>query len=50
MRILDSMNIEYKYMTYDCEDGHVDGISVAHKPGQNPEAVFKPLVAVGLSK
>ncbi len=50
MRILDSLNIEYDYMTYECEDGHVDGVSVAHKTGQNPEAVFKTLVSVGHSK
>ncbi|MDF2950053.1 MAG: aminoacyl-tRNA deacylase, partial [Sedimentibacter sp.] len=50
MRILDSMNLEYDYMTYECEDGHIDGVSVAHKTGQNPEAVFKTLVAVGHSK
>jgi Cys-tRNA(Pro)/Cys-tRNA(Cys) deacylase len=50
MRILDSLNIEYDYMTYESEDGHIDGVSVAHKTGQNPEAVFKTLVAVGHSK
>ena len=49
MRILDSLNIEYGYMTYECEDGHIDGISVANKTGQNPEAVFKTLVAIGHS-
>ncbi len=49
MRILDSMNTEYDYMTYECEDGHIDGVSVAHKTGQNPEAVFKTLVALGHS-
>lgn len=50
MRILDSLNIEYDYMTYECDDGHIDGVSVARKTGQNPEAVFKTLVAVGHSK
>lgn len=50
MRILDSMNIEYDYLTYECEDGKIDGVSVAHKTGQNPEAVFKTLVSVGHSK
>lgn len=50
MRILDSMNIGYDYMTYECEDGHIDGVSVAHKTGQNPEAVFKTLVAEGHSR
>lgn len=50
MRILDSMNINYDYTTYESEDGKIDGVSVAHKIGQNPEAVFKTLVAVGHSK
>jgi Cys-tRNA(Pro)/Cys-tRNA(Cys) deacylase len=50
MRILDSLNIEYDYLTYECEDGKIDGVSVAHKTGQNPEAVFKTLVSVGHSK
>lgn len=50
MRILDSMNIEYDFMIYESEDGHIDGVSVAHKTGQNPETVFKTLVATGHSK
>jgi Cys-tRNA(Pro)/Cys-tRNA(Cys) deacylase len=50
MRILESMDISYDYLTYECEDGKVDGISVAHKTGQDPEEVFKTLVAVGHSK
>lgn len=50
MRILDSLGIEYDCLTYECEDGKIDGVSVAHKTGQNPEAVFKTLVSVGHSK
>ncbi len=50
MRILETINIEYDYILYDTEDGHIDGVSVAHKTGQNPETVFKTLVAVGHSK
>ncbi len=50
MRILDSMNIEYDYITYECEDGKIDGVSVALKTGQNPETVFKTLVSIGHSK
>ena len=50
MRILDSLNIEYNHMSYEVEDDHIDGVSVAHKTGQNPETVFKTLVAVGHSK
>lgn len=50
MRILDSLGIEYDCLTYECEDGKIDGVSVAHKTGQNPEAVFKTLVSVGHSR
>nr|WP_312579970.1 Cys-tRNA(Pro) deacylase [Sedimentibacter sp.] len=50
MRILDSMNVEYDYITYECDDGKIDGVSVAHKTNQNPEAVFKTLVSIGHSK
>lgn len=50
MRILDSMGIEYDYIAYECEDGKIDGVSVAQKTGQNPETVFKTLVSVGHSK
>lgn len=50
MRILDSLNIEYDCLTYECEDGKIDGVSVANKTGQNPEAVFKTLVSLGHSK
>ncbi len=50
MRILDSMAIEYDYISYDCDDGKIDGVSVALKTGQNPEAVFKTLVSVGHSR
>lgn len=44
------MNLEYDFMVYESEDGHIDGVSVAHKTGQNPETVFKTLVATGHSK
>lgn len=50
MRILEVMNIQYDYMSYESEDGKIDGISVAHKTGQNPETVFKTLVSIGHSK
>lgn len=50
MRILESLGIEYDYMTYESEDGKIDGVSVADKTGQNPEIVFKTLVSVGHSK
>ncbi len=50
MRILDSMGIEYDYIAYECEDGRIDGVSVAQKTGQNPETVFKTLVSIGHSR
>jgi Cys-tRNA(Pro)/Cys-tRNA(Cys) deacylase len=50
MRILEAMNIEYESLAYECEDGKIDGVAVAHKTGQNPEAVFKTLVSIGHSK
>lgn len=50
MRILDALSIKYDCMSYETEDDHIDGVSVAHKTGQNPESVFKTLVAVGHSK
>ncbi|MDD4780487.1 MAG: Cys-tRNA(Pro) deacylase [Tissierellia bacterium] len=49
MRILESMDIEFDYMTYESEDGKIDGVSVAHKTGQDPETVFKTLVSIGHS-
>lgn len=50
MRILEGMNIEYDYMSYESEDGKIDGVSVANKTGKNPETVFKTLVSIGHSK
>lgn len=50
MRILDSKKISYEIITYENNDGKVDGISVAHKIGINEANVFKTLVAQGTSK
>lgn len=50
MRILDRAKIPYKYYFYDHEDGKIDGVSVAHKLGQNVEQVFKTLVTRGASR
>lgn len=50
MRILDSKKIEYNMYTYDADDNHIDGISVAQKLGQDENMVFKTLVAQGASK
>ena len=47
MRILDQAKIPYQYYFYDHEDGKIDGVSVAHKLGQNVEQVFKTLVTRG---
>ena len=50
MRILDSKNISYEMLSYESEDGKIDGISVAHKIGVDERIVFKTLVAQGTSK
>ena len=50
MRILDSKKIKYEIITYNSNDGKIDGISVAHKIGINEENVFKTLVVQGTSK
>lgn len=50
MRILDGKKIAYQVMTYDNEDGKIDGVSVAHKIGKDPAMVYKTLVAQGSSR
>ncbi len=50
MRILDSKKISYEMLSYESEDGKIDGISVAHKIGVDERNVFKTLVAQGISK
>lgn len=50
MRILDQAKIPYEYYFYDHEDGKIDGVSVAHKLGQNVEQVFKTLVTRGAGR
>ncbi|MEG0856169.1 MAG: Cys-tRNA(Pro) deacylase [Terrisporobacter sp.] len=50
MRILDSKKIEYNMYTYEADDNHIDGISVAQKLNQDEKIVFKTLVAQGASK
>ncbi|EIF6295394.1 Cys-tRNA(Pro) deacylase [Clostridium perfringens] len=50
MRILDSKKIHYEMLSYESEDGKIDGISVAHKIGVDEKNVFKTLVAQGTSK
>lgn len=48
MRILDQKKVSYIPHTYDPEAG-LDGVSVARQLGQDPECVFKTLVARGAS-
>jgi Cys-tRNA(Pro)/Cys-tRNA(Cys) deacylase len=50
MRILDGKKIDYELITYDSNDGKIDGVSVAEKIGKDPKQVFKTLVARGVSK
>ena len=50
MRILDSKKVSYEMLSYESEDGKIDGISVAHKIGGDEKNVFKTLVAQGTSK
>ncbi|HZG58915.1 MAG TPA: Cys-tRNA(Pro) deacylase [Anoxybacillus sp.] len=49
MRVLDKNMIPYNVITYDSQDRKIDGISVAHKIGKDPQAVYKTLVAQGNS-
>lgn len=49
MRILDKQKIKYSTHEYQ-NDGHIDGVSVAQKLGQDPKKIFKTLVTVGADK
>ena len=51
MRILEQKGIPFTSHTYPHEEGvAVDGVSVARSLGQDPECVFKTLVARGASR
>jgi len=51
MRVLEQKGIPYIAHTYEHEEGvAVDGATVARQLGQDPECVFKTLVARGASK
>jgi Cys-tRNA(Pro)/Cys-tRNA(Cys) deacylase len=50
MRILDTQKVSYEILTYDANDGKIDGVAVAGKIGRDPAQVYKTLVAVGASK
>lgn len=49
-RMLEKEKIPYFAHTYETEDGHIDGVSVAHKMGIDPAVVFKTLVTRGASR
>ncbi len=50
MRILDTQKVPYEILTYDANDGKIDGVAVAGKIGRDAAQVYKTLVAVGASK
>ncbi|MBA2876159.1 Cys-tRNA(Pro) deacylase [Thermaerobacillus caldiproteolyticus] len=50
MRVLDKKMIPYNVITYDSQDGKIDGISVAHNIGKDPRFVYKTLVTRGNSR
>lgn len=47
MRMLESAGVHYEEHSYDTSDGALDGVTAAHKLGENPEQVFKTLVTIG---
>ena len=50
MRVLEQKKVAYTAHTYPHEEGvAVDGVTVARSMGQDPECVFKTLVARGAS-
>ena len=49
-RMLEKEKISYLAHTYETGDGHIDGVSVAHKMGIDPAVVFKTLVTRGASR
>jgi len=50
MRILSQQDIEFVVITYDSNDGKIDGISVVKKIGKDEKLVYKTLVCQGSSK
>lgn len=44
MRMLDRAHVNYKVYQYDASDGHIDGVSVAHKVGMPEDCVYKTLL------
>ncbi|KQL55489.1 hypothetical protein AN964_12760 [Heyndrickxia shackletonii] len=50
MRILDKEKIAYSIITYNPDDGKIDGVSVAEKIGRDTYDVYKTLITQGSSK
>jgi len=50
MRILDKNHLEYIPHEYSCNDGAIDGVSVANKMNLPLDKVYKTLVTIGASK
>ncbi|MGC5324005.1 Cys-tRNA(Pro) deacylase [Brevibacillus sp. SYSU BS000544] len=50
MRLLDKEKIDYAMMTYQTDDGKIDGVSVANKIGREAGVVYKTLISQGTSK
>lgn len=50
MRILDTKKVSYEILSYESNDGKIDGVSVAEKIGRNVKEVYKTLVTQGSSK
>lgn len=49
MRMLERAGAAYQSYHYQCEDGRIDGVSVAEKLGKAVDTVFKTLVTQGAS-
>ncbi len=50
MRMLENEKIDYSIITYNADDGKIDGISVAEKIGRDTKEVYKTLITQGSSK
>ncbi len=50
MRIVEKEKISHSFHTYDAGDGAIDGVSVAHKMGQDERKVYKTLVTKGCGR
>jgi len=50
MRMLENEKIDYSIITYNADDGKIDGISVAEKIARDTKEVYKTLITQGSSK